>query len=97
MYQYDHSLPSKPFVVRFPDELRDTIKQNVRDAAKMSGVGRSMNTHLVFVLTWWVNTQRQIYALQNAAAEVESVRVEALDELQVVADLRVAGVWDMAS
>lgn len=97
VFQYDHSLPSKPFVVRFPDELRDTIKQNVRDAAKMGGVGRSMNTHLIIVLTWWVNTQRQIYALQNAAAELESARVESLDGLQAVAELRLAGAWDMAS
>lgn len=53
-------------VVRFPDEVRDRVRDGVNQACREGGVGLTMNSWCFKVLVRWVNIQRQQYALLSA-------------------------------
>jgi hypothetical protein len=57
------------FVIRFPPQIRDTVRDDVQRAiaSKVSGGPHSMNQWLLKVLVEWVRIQRQHYALLSAS------------------------------
>jgi hypothetical protein len=62
------------FVIRFPDDVRDTVRDGVKD---MFGV--SMNTWYVLCFVDWVNIQRRQYALLSAAMAMDATLIEKKD------------------
>lgn len=56
------------FVIRFPPDVRDTIRDDVQRILKTEEDGGpfSMNQWLLNVLVVWVGIQHQLYALLNA-------------------------------
>lgn len=59
------------FVIRFPDSVRDTVRDGVKE---MFGV--SMNTWYILCFIDWVNIQRRQYALLSAAMAMDHTLVE---------------------
>lgn len=72
---FDLQLCREPdsFVIRFPAQVRDTVRDGVRHAAKNKTGGRqhSMNKWLLEALVVWFKIQRQQFALLSAAIEHE--------------------------
>ena len=64
--------PAK-FNVRFPPEVRDTVRQGVQKVLvrRTPGHPQSMNAWFLDALVAWVRIQRQQYALLSAAIELE--------------------------
>lgn len=63
----------KDFVVRFPDEIRDRVRDDVKElSTKKDGARQiSMNTWLLNALVRWIKIQRQQYALLSACIALE--------------------------
>lgn len=63
----------KKFVVRFPDEIRDRVRDDLKALAKKKVGSRqlSMNTWLLNALVRWIKIQRQQYALLSACIAFE--------------------------
>lgn len=63
------------FVIRFPPEVRNTIRDDVRSAAsrEVTGNSHSMNQWILKALVEWVKIQRQYYALLSATIAHERV------------------------
>lgn len=60
----------KKFVIRFPDDIRDTVRDGVKE---MFGV--SANTWYVQCFVDWVNIQRRQYALLSAAMAMDATLI----------------------
>lgn len=63
------------FVIRFPPQIRDTVRDDVNRAiaSKESDGSYSMNQWFLRVLVEWVRIQRQQYALLSASIAHEQV------------------------
>lgn len=63
----------KKFVVRFPDEIRDRVRNDLNELSKKQGGSRqlSMNTWLLNALVRWIKIQREQYALLSAGIAFE--------------------------
>jgi len=71
---FDLSKCRKPkhFVVRFPTDVRDTVRA---DVLKASTRATSMNRWLLGALVEWIKIQRQLYALLTAAVAIDTVTI----------------------
>lgn len=58
-------------VIRLPDGVRLDIWHAVERSIAEGGHLRSMNTWLVDAMFWWINNQRETYALLGACVEME--------------------------
>jgi len=60
----------KEFVLRFPTDVRDTVRADVE---KASTHATSMNRWILGSLVEWIKIQRQLYALLTAAVAIDTV------------------------
>jgi hypothetical protein len=75
-FELANCVTPKKFVVRYPPDVRETIKDGVDRATRADGDGDtpswpSMNSWMLDAMINWVNIQRQLYSLLSAAIAVD--------------------------